>query len=499
MQRRLTDLHVLILLSCIRFVFHLLTNGQYGFHRDALAFLENGMHLGWGYVAYPPLTPLIGRIGIELFGLSLVGIKSFAALAQCIGMVFAGLIAKEMGGGRQAQVIAAIATAIAPMSLIMGTLFQYITFDYLWWVMIAYFMLRLLNSDNPRWWLGIGICIGLGMMTKYTMVVFVAAIVISVLLTNLRRHLFSPWLCGGVALSLLIFAPNLLWQFQHDFITLDFLNAIRARDAALGRTEGFLIQQLFINVNPLTLPLVPIGLYFFFATPKGTRYRAIGWLYVTTMLLFWLAEGRFYYTAPAYPMLLAAGVVQGEQWLTRVVERRQAFIYRISYGLLTAGATIGVILMLPIGPVGSPLWDFRNGAHDNFINQVGWEELAETVGSVYEVHKAEHESLGIISANHGQVSALNLYGSRYGLPTTISPYNSFWLRGYGTPTPTALLVIGFPEDVLKPYFNSCSVVGRIDNHPVAVIPESQYNFAIFLCSGFRIPLEDIWPDVQAFS
>jgi 4-amino-4-deoxy-L-arabinose transferase-like glycosyltransferase len=153
---RLSDLQLLILLAVIRMIIHIVTNGQYGFHRDALAFLDNGRHLSWGYIEYPPLTPFIGRIGLELFGLSLTGIKSLAALAQCVGMVLAGLMAKELGGSRRAQVVTAVAAAIAPMSLVMSTLFQYISFDYLWWVLVAYCLIRLLKSDDPRWWLGVG-------------------------------------------------------------------------------------------------------------------------------------------------------------------------------------------------------------------------------------------------------------------------------------------------------------------------------------------------------
>src|SRR5690606_31462462 len=137
------------------------------------------------------------------------------ALAQCLAMVLAGLMTRELGGSRLAQIVTALAVAIAPISLIQGALFQYVSFDYLWWVLIAYLVIRLLKSEDPRWWLGIGAAIGLGMMTKYTVAAFVAGLVGGVVLTGTRRHLSSPWLWGGAALSLLIFAPNLIWQAQH--------------------------------------------------------------------------------------------------------------------------------------------------------------------------------------------------------------------------------------------------------------------------------------------
>ena len=163
------DLGMLVLLAVGRMVLHTVTNSQYGFHRDELAMLDDARYLAWGYVAYPPVTPLIGRVALVLFGPSLVGVRFFSALAQCIAMVLAGLITRDLGGTRPAQIVTALAVALAPISLIQGALFQYVSFDYLWWVSIAYFVVRLLKSEDPRWWLGIGAAIGLGMMTKYTM------------------------------------------------------------------------------------------------------------------------------------------------------------------------------------------------------------------------------------------------------------------------------------------------------------------------------------------
>jgi len=108
----LTDLGVLILLASARLALHMLTNGQYGFHRDELATLDDARYLAWGYVAYPPVTPFIGRVALELFGPSLVGLRFFSALAQCIAVVLAGLMTRVLGGSRLAQIITALAVAI---------------------------------------------------------------------------------------------------------------------------------------------------------------------------------------------------------------------------------------------------------------------------------------------------------------------------------------------------------------------------------------------------
>ena len=497
-KRRLTDLQLLLLLAAVRLIIHLLTNNQYGFHRDALAFLDNGQHLAWGYIAYPPLTPFIGRIGLELFGLSLVGIKSLAALAQCAGMVLTGLMVKELGGGRWAQVVAAIAATISIMSLMMSTLFQYISFDYLWWVLTIYFFIRLLKTNNPRWWLGVGCGFGLGMMTKYTMLYLVAAIVITVLFTQLRSHLKSPWLWAGVGLSLLIFLPNLIWQIQHQFASIEFLTAIRARDIQIGRADGFFSQQLYVNLNPLTLPLFLSGIYYFFFTSSGSRYRAVGWLFILVLVLFGLSRGRFYYAAPVYPMILAGGAVLAEQWLTNQLSQQQRLANQLLGGLLIVGAIVGVVLALPVAPINSAIWDVTSDVHDNFVEQVGWEEMTQKVAAIYNAEVEKRPSLGIIAGNYGEAGALNLYGPSYGLPTAISPVNSYWNRGFGENPPEAAIALGFTKSALETYFGGCTVVGKNDNAFGVFNEESRFSPDIYLCEDLREPWEQIWPKIRSF-
>ena len=79
-----TDLGVLLVMAAVRVFVHVVTNGQYGFHRDELQTLDDARHLAWGFVAYPPITPLVGRLELILFGTSLVGFRLFAAVAVSI-------------------------------------------------------------------------------------------------------------------------------------------------------------------------------------------------------------------------------------------------------------------------------------------------------------------------------------------------------------------------------------------------------------------------------
>src|SRR3954470_19317903 len=156
---------LLILLSAATVLVHWAVGDRYGFHRDELATLEDARHLAWGFVAYPPIAPFFGRISLLVFGESLTGFRFFASLAVAISVVLTGLMARELGGGRAAQLIAAAAPL--PFVLAAGALMQYVSFDYLLWTAVAYFVIKLLRSEDPRWWLAIGATIGLGMLTKY--------------------------------------------------------------------------------------------------------------------------------------------------------------------------------------------------------------------------------------------------------------------------------------------------------------------------------------------
>ncbi len=300
-------------------VVHVATGWRYGFDRDELMALEDARHLAWGYVQYPPMIAFFGRVALELFGTSLGGFRLFAAVAQAMAVVLTGLMAKELGGGKWAQVVAGLAAV--PFCLGAGALMQYISFDYVCWVLVAWCTVRLLKSGDARWWVGIGAGIGLGMLAKYTMGVLALGIVAGVLLTRARNYLRSGWLWIGVAVSLAIFAPNFVWEWRRNFISLDFLRFLHVRDVSMGLTDWFLPGQLELML--LAFPLAAAGLWFYFFTEEGERYRLLGWMYVVALAVLLVLRGRDYYLAPAYPMLYAAGSVWVEEkWRSEEVRRQ---------------------------------------------------------------------------------------------------------------------------------------------------------------------------------
>ncbi|MBV8729102.1 MAG: glycosyltransferase family 39 protein [Acidobacteriia bacterium] len=493
-----TDAGILVLCALSVLVLHTVTNGQYGFHRDELATVDDARFLSWGYVVYPPFTPFIARVALTLFGTSLIGLRFFAALAPAIAMVLTGFMAREMGGKRTAQVVAAWAAAIAGPAVSSGTLFQYVSFDYLWWVLAAYVMLRLLNSGDQRWWLALGGIVGLGMMTKYTMAFFLAGIAGGILLTN-PRMLLNKWLWYGACIAMLIFLPNLVWQVQHDFISLAFLQFIHARDVGLGRTDNFLLLQCWVATNPITVPLWAAGLYFLFATPDGKRYRVIGWIYVIPLTLFLIAKGRPYYLAPAYPMLLAAGAVWGERRLETLPPTVASAIRRRVRRSLVIGGLVVAALVLPVAPAGSRWWTVANAVNGgNFDEEFGWREMAQAVARVRDSLPTESAPVGILAGDAGQAGAINLYGHSRGLPEAISGSNSHWLRGYGNSPPKTVITAGLLRADVEGIFERCKLAGHI-NVPFGIRNSAiGDHLQVFVCQGPREPWPSFWKRFHSF-
>jgi hypothetical protein len=336
------------------------------------------------------------------------------------------------------------------------------------------------------------------MMTKYTILLLVAGVVVATLVSPLRQHLRSKWLWAGAGLSLLIFLPNLIWQIENDFISVEFLRVISERDVRLGRTEGYFWQQLVVNANPQLIFLWVMGLYYFLRGDRSGRFRAMGVLYLVPLVLFWVLNGRFYYMAPAYPMLIAAGTVAGEGWLVRRSENGRRLALGVLTMLFVAGAALAVVLMMPVYPVNSGWWDFSADVHDNFAEQIGWQEMAENVAGIYTAQVGENPSLGILAGNYGEAAAINLYGEGLGLPPVISPVNSYWYRSLPERPLEAVIVLGYELEDLETSFGSCEVVGQNGNSFGVANEESVFHPDIYLCKGALASWESIWPEARRF-
>jgi 4-amino-4-deoxy-L-arabinose transferase-like glycosyltransferase len=492
------DLTVLAGMALAVVVLHTLTNGQYGTHRDELQLLDDARHLDWGFVAYPPFTPFVERVSMVLFGSSLAGLRLFSAMAQGLVIFLGGWMARELGGKRFAQVVAALAVAVAPLVIFEGTEFQYSSFDLLCWVLIAYSTIRLLKSDDPRWWVAIGAMIGLGMMTKYSMAFFIAGIVGSVLLTRARRYLKNPWLWCGVGAALIAFLPNLIWQIHHHFVSVDFLRHIHSRDVSIGRTSGFVRDQFLACTNPFSVPIWLAGLCYYLLAKSGTRYRMLGWMYVITFAVFFISKGRGYYLGPAYPTLFAAGAVVEERWVTALAAWASWFARALTFAALATGGVIAAAIIVPILPVDSPK-NIAIKANGDLREEIGWKELVATVAGIRDsLPPTERETLGILATNYGEAGAIDYYGPAYGLPQAISGMNSMWQRGYGEPPPQTLIVLGLSRPFVESHFQGCRVAGQTSNPYGIKNEETREHPDIYVCGPPLQPWPAFWKYFRYF-
>jgi Dolichyl-phosphate-mannose-protein mannosyltransferase len=489
------DTMALVGIAAVVAIAHMLTNGRYGFHRDELQVLSDARHLDWGFVPYPPFTPFVERIALSIFGLSLIGLRLFSVLSQAAAVVVTGFMARELGGGRRAQVTAALAVALSPLPIFEGTEFQYTTFDYLWWVLIAYFVIRLLKTENPRWWLAIGATIGVGFQTKYTMGFFLCGVFGGLLLTRARRYLRSGWFWGGMALGFAICLPNLLWQARHGFISLHFLQSIHTRDVGEGRAEGFLSQQFWLCTNLIAVPLWIAGLASYM---WDRRYRMLGWMYLIPLALFGFSKGRSYYLGAAYPMLMAMGAVVAARWLASLskVPRRAVeavfFTGVVAYGLLLSA------VLVPWATAG-PLMKFALKRNGDLREEIGWDDLVRTVAEIRDsLPPDQQKNVGIVVRNYGEQGAIEILGPAYHLPPPISGTNSAWLRGYPEPPPTTLIVLGTSLENANRRYASCRLAGHNGNSRGVVNEESRDHPDIFVCGGPRLPWPEFWADFLAY-
>jgi hypothetical protein len=491
----IVDLAILVSIAAAVALLHLCTNSRYGFHRDELQFLSDARHLDWGFVAYPPFTPFVQRIALAMFGLSLLGLRLFSMLAQALATVVAGLMAKELGGGRLAQITAALAVAFSALPLFEGAVFQYTSFDFLWWVLIAYFTVRLLKSENPRWWLAVGAAIGLGLETKYSIAFYIAGILAGLVLTPARRYFANLWFWAGVALALLIFLPNLIWLARHDFISYQFLQHIHARDVGEGRADGFLKYQFLGCANLAAAPIWIAGLIGFL---RSRRYRMIAFLYLTPLVLFWIGKGRFYYTAGAYPVLLAMGAVLAERWLRSLPRWMSRSVKALYFAWFAVVSVFLCAIFVPLQATG-PLRDFALAHNADFRDEFGWNELVSTVAGIRDSLPAEQQAhLGITTGNYGEYGAIEILGRAYGLPEPIGTTNSEWLRGYPTTAPTTLIILGLRADQANAIFTGCHLAGHNGNSEGVRNEESQFHPDIFVCGPPRMPWPELWKEHQDF-
>jgi hypothetical protein len=308
--------------------------------------------------------------------------------------------------------------------------------------------------EDERTWLWVGVAFGIGLQNKWMPAFFVVYLAVGMLATaDGRRRLRSPWLFGGAAIALLLWAPNLIWQATHDWPSFEVMrNNNQAVLADSGRLR-FLPEN--VGLLLFLFPLAVIGWRWLW---RDARWRAIAIAVIADVAIQLVLGGKSYYVGGLYTVLLAAGAVA----VAGAVERapRRWLAIAVATGVVSLPFTAPVLPVSAYNAIGG------TDINKELGEQVGWQELTDQVVAVYRSLPADQRAnLRIIAGTYGEAGAIEIYGPARGLPGGIvlsgqNSYHDWWPDDAPT---GAVITVRIPLDRLAPLFAGCRQVGTITN------------------------------------
>lgn len=436
LKRNTSNYYSLILLFvAIKIGLNLFAISHFGFQRDELLHLALGDHLDWGFKEVPPFIALLAKISTTIFGSSVFATRIFSTIFSGLIIWFTGLMVIELGGGWFAIAIACIGLIFSPAFAASGYLFQPVVFDQLWWVLAVYLLIRYNNSPSIKYIYLLGVVVGVGLLTKYTMAFFAASLIISLLLTPQRKILWNKHIVFAAIIALVIFLPNIIWQFQHHLPVVTHMKTLRATQLDYIKPADFIKEELLVNGIALLIWLPGLIFLLFFA--KMRQYRFMAFAFILTFIFLLEMSGKSYYLFGAFPMLFAAGGCRFEQllkpkytiWRTVVlllVTVPNLILLPLTLPLLSLDQTLQVFKSLHI----SPKWEDQKNhpLSQDYADMLGWDELGEKVVKAYHNLTPEQQKhTQIYADNYGEAGAIYHYGKAYHLPEVASLNSSFTL------------------------------------------------------------------------
>jgi 4-amino-4-deoxy-L-arabinose transferase-like glycosyltransferase len=458
--------------------------GRYGYHRDELYFLRAGREAAFGYVDQPPLTPLLAAAMDTLVPGSLVALRLPSALVAGLVVLLTGLLAREFGGGRAAQVLAAAATAVSAVLLAVGHLMSTTTVDLLAWTALSWLLVRALRDGGPVW-LAAGVVAGVALQNKMHPAFLLAAILIGLAVAGPRQALRSPWpWCAGL-LAGALWAPNLAWQAANGWPQLELSRAIAAGSSGTSEPWYLFLPFQLVLVSPLLVPVWAAGWWRLWRDPRLRTWRAFAVAYAVLAVVFLVTGGKPYYLAGFYPVLLAAGAGPVVAWVRRGAGRLRA-------GLLAAAVALSLVvnalLMLPLVPVeqlaGTPIAAVNYDAGET----VGWPRFATAVRDVRDTLPAGAR-VAVVTGNYGEAGAIDRFAPELG--PAYSGHNAYWSWGPPPEDTEMIIAVGIPAEPLAGWFGEVEEAGRVDNG--VGLDNDEQGLPILVATDRRRPWSEIWP------
>jgi 4-amino-4-deoxy-L-arabinose transferase-like glycosyltransferase len=498
---------VLASLAAAKLLLHFLVNGRYGYWIDELYFIACGEHLAWGYVDQPPLIAFVAAASRWLMGDSLFAIRFFPAVAGACLVFLTGWMARELGGGRFAQVLAAVTVLVAPIYLAFNNLLTMNAFEPLLWTLCAYLAILIVKHGNQKLWLLFGLVAGIGLLNKYSMAFFAVSLAGGLLLTPARKVFLSPWLWFGGLLAFLIVLPNLLWEQTHGWPTVELLRNAKLYQHQPVSPAEFIWGQIEL-VHPFTLPIWLAGVAFTLLRAAGRPVRFLGWTFVLLFGASLLGQAKTYYLAPIYPIMFAAGAVATERF---IAVHAWNWLKPAAIVFLLIGGVISAPYVLPVLPIAAvpqylslvKVRDVRPERRAEgqipqlFADMFGSQERVAAVARAYQALPPEERSrCAIWGRDYGEAGAIDFFGRAYGLPHAISGHQNYYLWGPGPYTGECVITMNIAAEVLKPWFDRVELADTV--HCDYCMPDKA-SAPIHVCRGLKQPLRDFWPKVKCWT
>ncbi len=480
MNRRLLILGAVVTVILIAFA------GAYGYHRDELYFLAAGHHLDWAYDDQGPVTPLIARAMSGIAPDSLTVLRIPSAVATGLLVVLTGLLARELGGSRRSELIAAACAAVAPVVLFTGHLLSTTTFDLLAWTTTTWLTIRAIRTGDERLWLVAGLVFGVALLNKPLPAFLAVGLLAGVLAVGPRVVLRSKWVWAGVAVALALFSPWLVWQASHGWPQIDVSRSIAAGNSASSQPWWAILPFQLLLAGPALAPVWIAGMVWLWSNPDGRRFRFLVVAWAVLAVIFMASGGKPYYLAGLLPVLLAAGSIAVDRWLTGHPRRGWALGAAIAVtGIVT------VVVSLPIVPARDT--EGIVNTNPDVGETIGWPDLVRTVGEVYgEIGSPPHAV--ILGSNYGEAGAVDHYGPALGLPQAYGIHNAYWDWGPPPAGWAPVITIGLSRPFAREHFEGCRREARIRDSDG--IENDEYGAPVLVCTRPIGGWSEQWPNLR---
>ena len=506
-ERPKADWVVIGTMVAVKLALHLvvLAVTPYGIHRDEFLYLSMGRHLRFWHMDFPPLIAVLANLSSLLFGHTLAVVRVFPALEGTAVLVLGCLIARELGGGRFAQGLTALSMLAAGVFLRPSNLFQPVVLDQLWWTLALYCLVRLAREPRPRWWIGFGAAVGVGLLTKFSILFFGVAALVALLLTPQRRWLRTPWPWLAAAMALVIGSPSIVGQVALGFPVVGQMRVLQSAQLVHVTWFQFLAEQPML-VGPVPFLLAVAGSAGLVAWRPLRPFAVAGWTCIAAFALLFLLHGKSYYIGPVYPTLFAAGGVMLERLRSA---RRPWWPMALRWGVVGLTVAVGVVglpITLPLlPPAVTGAWAVRVGGGEalrtnrgnvdrlpqDFADMLGWEQQAQALARVVDaLPAAERDSTVIFAGNYGEAGAAEFYGPRYGLPPVVCVSGSFWFFGPGTRSGAVVITIGIDSATVARFDGDVRPTGVIES-PWSV--EEERHVVLLVGRRPHATLQALWP------